>query len=212
MNIGHGLDQCRFCFYMNHVFFQHQLVGTFVTYACPEISSVALLGVPDGCGLVTWMLLEKHFSPLHASRWILHLWSRCWRIYLPLWLGGLMPAILGLFLACPSSNHADGGHVEPWLGSKPLDPYRFNNYKQQLVAQETVLGPVDIFLIIQVDFDLRRKLNITFPQQDSAKVLGRLMNACAKATILMSLFWNWIHPSSLTKHSRSCRGSVKLLL
>ena len=43
--------------------------------------------------------------------------------------GGLDAYDLG-----PSSNHADGGHDEPWLGLNPIDPYKFNNHKQRLVT------------------------------------------------------------------------------
>ena len=112
---------------------------------------------------------EELFPPLHTLWWILHLWSRCWRIYLSLWVEDLMPTTMTLFLACPSSNHADGGHVEHWLGPNSIDPYKFNNRKQQLVAQENVLGPDDVFLIIQVNFDLKRKVNRDLQQTRSCR-------------------------------------------
>ena len=80
-----------------------------------------------------------------------------------------MLATLALFLACPSSNHVDGGHVDPWLRSTLINPYQFNNHKQRLVAQEKVLGPGDVFLIIQVAFDLERKVNRHLPPTRSCK-------------------------------------------
>ena len=58
---------------------------------------------------------------------------------------------LGAIWGLTSSNHANGWHVEPWLGSNSIDPYKFNNHKRQLVAQEKVLGLGDVFLIIQVN-------------------------------------------------------------
>ena len=123
----------------------------------------------------------------------------------------LMPATLVLSMAWPISKYTDRGHIEPcWLGLNSIDPYKFNIHKQWLVALEKVLGPGDVFLIIQVSFDLKRKVNC-HPQLDPAKVLVRHKDACATATILMPISWNWRHPSSSTKHSWFCCGSVKSL-
>ena len=70
---------------------------------------------------------------------------------------------MALFVACLRSNNADGGYIEHWLGSNSINPYKFNNHKQQLVAHEKVLEPGDVFLIIKVDFDLKRKVNCHIP-------------------------------------------------
>ena len=83
--------------------------------------------------------------------------------------GSLIPATLMLFTACLSSNHEDGVHVQTWLGSKSIHPYKFNSHKQWPVAQEKVLGPCDVFLVIQVDFYWERKVNHHLPPTRSGR-------------------------------------------
>ena len=116
----------------------------------------------------------------------------------------LMSAILTLFVACPSSNHTDGGHVEPWLGPNLVNPCKFNNHVK-------VLRPGDVFLIIQVNFNLKRKVNRHLPPTRCWQSPWQTWWCLPKGNHFHVCFFELEAPLVIKKYSWSCCGSVKLL-